>query len=67
MTCRLPVCGFTVYGLYGRVDMAPFIFIDKIYNGEPLMVFGGGSAVHDFTYVDDIVNGVIKQVRSDIV
>ncbi len=56
-----------MYGLYGRVDMAPFIFIDKIYNGEPLMVFGGGSAVHDFTYVDDIVNGVIKQVRSDIV
>ena len=53
---------FTVYGPRGRVDMAPFIFMDKIYNGEPLTVFGDGSAVRDFTYIDDIVDGVIKSI-----
>ncbi len=53
---------FTVYGPRGRIDMAPFIFIDKIHKGETLTVFGDGSAIRDFTYVDDIVDGVIKSI-----
>lgn len=53
---------FTVYGPYGRFDMAPFIFLDAIYNEQPITVVGDGSAVRDFTYVDDIVNGIIKAI-----
>ena len=50
---------FTVYGPWGRPDMAYFIFTRKILAGEPIEVFGEGRMARDFTYVDDIVDGVL--------
>jgi len=50
---------FTVYGPWGRPDMAYFSFTQKILAGEPIEVFGMGEMVRDFTYVDDIVDGVL--------
>lgn len=50
---------FTVYGPWGRPDMAAWIFTSKILKGEPIHVFNGGDMRRDFTYIDDIVNGVI--------
>jgi UDP-glucuronate 4-epimerase len=51
---------FTVYGPYGRPDMAPWIFTDKISNNEKIKVFNHGNSKRDFTYVDDIVQGVVN-------
>src|SRR5438270_7506501 len=59
---RLPLTGlrfFTVYGPWGRPDMAMWIFVKALYAGEPLPLFNGGEMRRDFTYVDDIVRGVI--------
>ncbi len=59
---RLPLTGlrfFTVYGPWGRPDMAMWIFTKKILAGEPLPVFGGGVLRRDFTYIDDIIEGVV--------
>jgi UDP-glucuronate 4-epimerase len=59
---RLPLTGlrfFTVYGPWGRPDMAMWIFTKALYAGEPLPLFNGGAMRRDFTYVDDIVRGVI--------
>ena len=59
----LPTTGlrfFTVYGPWGRPDMAPFLFTDAIRNGRPIDVFNQGAMVRDFTYIDDIVEGVIR-------
>lgn len=59
----LPMTGlrfFTVYGPWGRPDMAPFIFTRKIIAGEPIDVFGNGKQQRDFTYIDDIVEGVVR-------
>ena len=59
---RLPTTGlrfFTVYGPWGRPDMSLFLFTRKILAGEPIDVFNAGHHQRDFTYVDDIVNGVI--------
>jgi len=53
---------FTVYGPYGRPDMAPWIFTDKISNNETIKVFNHGLSKRDFTYVDDIVDGVISSL-----
>ena len=50
---------FTVYGPWGRPDMAAFIFARKILAGEPIEVFNRGEMRRDFTYIDDIVSGVI--------
>ncbi|HMB73945.1 MAG TPA: NAD-dependent epimerase [Gammaproteobacteria bacterium] len=58
----LPVTGlrfFTVYGPYGRPDMALFLFTKSILAGEPIDVFNYGNHKRDFTYVDDIVEGVV--------
>jgi UDP-glucuronate 4-epimerase len=58
----LPCTGlrfFTVYGPWGRPDMAYLLFAEAITEGRPIRVFGDGSAARDFTYVDDIVDGVI--------
>lgn len=49
---------FTVYGPWGRPDMALFLFTRKILAGEPIEVFAGGEAVRDFTYVDDLVAAI---------
>lgn len=51
---------FTVYGPWGRPDMALFLFTKKILAGEPIDVFNNGHHTRDFTYVDDIVEGVIR-------
>ena len=51
---------FTVYGPWGRPDMAPFIFARAVSAGEPIKVFNYGEMWRDFTYIDDIVNGVVR-------
>lgn len=60
---NLPVTGlrfFTVYGPWGRPDMSPHLFIDGIVNGRPIKVFNNGDMWRDFTYIDDIVEGVVR-------
>ena len=49
---------FTVYGPWGRPDMAPILFANAIKNDEPIKVFNNGNMSRDFTYIDDIVNGI---------
>ena len=59
---RLPMTGlrfFTVYGPWGRPDMALWLFTDAILAGRPISVFNGGEMRRDFTYIDDIVSGVV--------
>jgi UDP-glucuronate 4-epimerase len=59
----LPATGlrfFTVYGPWGRPDMAPMLFARAILAGEPIRVFNHGRMQRDFTYIDDIVQGVIR-------
>lgn len=59
----LPTTGlrfFTVYGPWGRPDMALFLFTKAILGGEPIDIFNNGNMVRDFTFVDDIVEGVIR-------
>ena len=59
----LPTTGlrfFTVYGPWGRPDMSPMLFADRISRGEPIDVFNFGHHSRDFTYIDDIVEGVIR-------
>ena len=59
----LPTTGlrfFTVYGPWGRPDMSPILFADRISRGEPIDVFNHGNHSRDFTYIDDIVEGVIR-------
>jgi UDP-glucuronate 4-epimerase len=51
---------FTVYGPWGRPDMALFLFTDAILNGRPIQVFNHGRMQRDFTYIDDIVEGVVR-------
>jgi len=60
---RLPTTGlrfFTVYGPWGRPDMAMFLFAKAILAGEPIQVFNYGKMKRDFTYIDDIVEGVVR-------
>jgi len=59
---QIPTTGlrfFTVYGPWGRPDMSPFLFTSKILAGEPISVFNHGKHQRDFTYISDIVSGVI--------
>jgi len=53
---------FTVYGPYGRPDMAPMLFANAILNDRPIKIFNHGKMRRDFTYIDDIVNGIIKVI-----
>lgn len=55
---------FTVYGPWGRPDMAPFIFVKNISEGKPITVFNKGNMERDFTYVDDIVEGVFRVINN---
>ncbi|KAA0874360.1 NAD-dependent epimerase [Nitrincola tapanii] len=60
---QIPVTGlrfFTVYGPAGRPDMAPWLFTEAILNGRPIKVFNHGKMQRDFTYIDDIVEGIIR-------
>ncbi|MCV0370023.1 NAD-dependent epimerase [Filomicrobium sp.] len=64
---RIPVTGlrfFTVYGPWGRPDMALFLFTRKILAGEPIEIFNHGRHARDFTYIDDIVEGVVRTMHS---
>lgn len=59
----LPVTGlrfFTVYGPWGRPDMSPFLFMDAIMHDRPIRVFNNGDMWRDFTYIDDVVEGVVR-------
>jgi UDP-glucuronate 4-epimerase len=60
---NLPTTGlrfFTVYGPWGRPDMALFLFTKAILNDEPIKVFNHGKMERDFTYIDDIIEGVVR-------
>ena len=62
---RLPTTGlrfFTVYGPWGRPDMALFLFTKAMLEGRPIEVFNHGKMVRDFTYIDDVVEGVVRVV-----
>ncbi len=61
----IPVTGlrfFTVYGPYGRPDMALFLFTDALLHDRPLKIFGEGKMQRDFTYVDDIADGIVASI-----
>ena len=57
---------FTVYGPWGRPDMAPMLFANAILNGKPIKVFNHGDLKRDFTFIDDIIDGVIKCINLTI-
>ena len=57
---------FTVYGPWGRPDMAYYLFAEAISNNKPIKVFNNGEMERDFTYIDDIVNGVSKIIEKNI-
>jgi UDP-glucuronate 4-epimerase len=60
---NIPTTGlrfFTVYGPAGRPDMAPWLFTDAITKGRPIKVFNNGEMERDFTYIDDIVEGIVR-------
>jgi UDP-glucuronate 4-epimerase len=62
---NLPTTGlrfFTVYGPYGRPDMALFIFTKAILEGKPIEIYNHGKMRRDFTYIDDIVEGIVRLV-----
>ena len=63
---KLPTTGlrfFTVYGPWGRPDMALFLFTKNILEGKPIDVFNHGNHKRDFTFVDDIAEGVVRALR----
>ena len=55
---------FTVYGPYGRPDMAYYNFLDSLRNNKPIKVFNKGIMKRDFTYIDDVINGIIEVYKS---
>lgn len=60
---HLPITGlrfFIVYGPWGRPDMSPFLFIDAILRRNPIRIFNHGKMLRDFTYIDDIVEGIVR-------
>lgn len=62
----LPTTGlrfFTVYGPWGRPDMSPFLFMDAILHNRPIKVFNNGNMLRDFTFIDDIVEGIVRISR----
>ena len=56
---------FTVYGPWGRPDMAMYIFANKIINNEPIQVFNHGQMKRDFTYIDDIIDGIVYSINKN--
>ena len=51
---------FTVYGPWGRPDMSPFIFTEAIISGKPINLFNNGNMKRDFTFIDDVIEGIIR-------
>jgi len=65
---KIPTTGlrfFTVYGPWGRPDMAPILFANAITRGEPIKVFNNGEMERDFTYIDDIIEGITHLINQD--
>lgn len=63
---NMPTTGlrfFTVYGPWGRPDMSPMLFADAIMHGKPIKVFNNGDMARDFTYIDDIIEGVVRVLK----
>ena len=63
----LPTTGlrfFTVYGPWGRPDMSPMLFADSIINEKPIKVFNNGNMKRDFTYIDDVIEGLVRVINS---
>ena len=58
---------FTVYGPWGRPDMALFLFTDAIINNKPLKVFNNGDMIRDFTFIDDIVESLIRILNKEAI
>lgn len=62
----LPTTGlrfFTVYGPWGRPDMSPMLFADAIINEKPIKVFNNGNMGRDFTYIDDVIEGLVRVIN----
>ena len=62
----LPTTGlrfFTVYGPWGRPDMSPMIFADAIVQNKPIKIFNHGDMARDFTYIDDVIEGVVRIIN----
>lgn len=57
---------FTVYGPYGRPDMAYYKFSENIMNGKPINVYNNGDMERDFTYIDDVIESIIRLIRKEI-
>ncbi len=67
---NIPTIGlrfFTVYGPWGRPDMAYFLFTDKILQNKPIDVYNHGEMSRDFTYIDDIIEGVVKTIKKPMI
>ena len=65
---KIPTTGlrfFTVYGPWGRPDMAYFKFVKNIFEGKPIEIYGNGEMYRDFTYIDDVVNGILAVLERD--
>ena len=56
---------FTVYGPWGRPDMAMWLFTEAILHNKPIQVFNNGNMQRDFTYIDDIVQGVVASIDKE--
>ena len=66
---KIPITGlrfFTVYGPWGRPDMSPFLFTSKILASNPIDFYNHGNMERDFTYIDDIVEGVVRIVKKHL-
>ncbi len=57
---------FTVYGPWGRPDMAYFKFVKNIFEGKPIEIYNNGKMSRDFTYIDDVIEGIIKLLDKDL-
>lgn len=55
---------FTVYGPWGRPDMAPYLFTNEVLHNRPINVFNNGDMSRDFTYIDDIVDGIVQAIQN---
>lgn len=63
---KIPTTGlrfFTVYGPWGRPDMSPYLFANAIFENKPIKVFNHGNMLRDFTYIDDIIEGVVRVIK----
>lgn len=55
---------FSVYGPRGRPDMAPYLFVKALYNQQTIKQFGDGSSMRDWTYIDDIIDGIVRAIKN---